>query len=355
MNASTLNEVREIAGLFSDAMLVEEGRLRFLSIIGLDTAIRELQARLTVPSSSPERIHQLTVGTTVISATETSGWRQLAGRVKTRLFGDLVQLFIYDPLAVDPDRGSGRALLLERGEVQPSDERLWALLREVCAYPLLEHWRDAVLNAFRSLEWIRQVGGCAVHGCWIDLSASERVGIALQRMIRCGVLTREPEDDLPPLPDLSDLRADAVAAAPDPIEEGPFAGFELIHSYTRAQAIEDGVLVDVSHTSEAREAGFRLPVAMTRTVWDDCVAWSDEDSRRQVPQDEQGRLWDLLYMASRSMVDPRHRDRSELIYQIVRVPRGGRGVKPKPVSLKLTIGAGDDGEPVITLMMPDED
>ena len=40
---------------------------------------------------------------------------------------------------------------------------------------------------------------------------------------------------------------------------------EVISSYSRAQAIEDGVLVDVS--SVAREAGIKFPVAMTRTVW----------------------------------------------------------------------------------------
>ena len=38
-----------------------------------------------------------------------------------------------------------------------------------------------------------------------------------------------------------------------------------ISTYTRAQAIEDGFLVDVSETP--REAGFKIPVALTRTVW----------------------------------------------------------------------------------------
>ena len=31
----------------------------------------------------------------------------------------------------------------------------------------------------------------------------------------------------------------------------------VLHAYTRAQAIEDGILVDVSET--AREAGFKIP------------------------------------------------------------------------------------------------
>ncbi len=64
---------------------------------------------------------------------------------------------------------------------------------------------------------------------------------------------------------------------------------EPISIYTRAQAIEDGVLVDVSVT--AREAGFKFPVAVTRTVWDGYVV---PDSRARYYQDEMGRLWDIL-------------------------------------------------------------
>src|SRR4051812_27741843 len=37
---------------------------------------------------------------------------------------------------------------------------------------------------------------------------------------------------------------------------------EVIFAYTRKQAIEDGVLVDVTET--AKEAGFKIPVALTR-------------------------------------------------------------------------------------------
>lgn len=63
---------------------------------------------------------------------------------------------------------------------------------------------------------------------------------------------------------------------------------EPIHTYTRAQAIEDGALVDVSET--ATEAGFRVPVALTHAAWGDCVEWTETDSRRQTYQDEVGRL-----------------------------------------------------------------
>ena len=72
-----------------------------------------------------------------------------------------------------------------------------------------------------------------------------------------------------------------------------FEEADLIYRYTRAQAIEDGVLIDVS--AVACEAGIAYPVALTSAAWGRCVA---------VPpgvecQDEAGRLWDVLLRAIR--------------------------------------------------------
>ena len=77
---------------------------------------------------------------------------------------------------------------------------------------------------------------------------------------------------------------------PEPGNATAFA--PAISTYTRAQAIEDGILVDVSDT--AREAGFRIPVAVTRTVWNRIIALPDG---YRGFQDEAGRLWDVLWMA----------------------------------------------------------
>ncbi len=71
---------------------------------------------------------------------------------------------------------------------------------------------------------------------------------------------------------------------------------EVISTYSRAQAIADGVLVDAGPM--AAEAGFKWPVALTAAAWVDCVAWSDEDNHQQGYQDESGRLWDVLFSAT---------------------------------------------------------
>ena len=122
-----------------------------------------------------------------------------------------------------------------------------------------------------------------------------------------------------------------------------------IHTYTRAQAIADGILVDAGEL--AMNAGFCIPVALTRAVWEDCVAWSDADNKRQLYQEETGRLWDVLWMCSRLA---RHGGR-EIHFRIYRVPRGGRGIRPRRVALKAICGPGDQGEPVVTILLPDED
>lgn len=71
---------------------------------------------------------------------------------------------------------------------------------------------------------------------------------------------------------------------------------DVISTYTRTQAIEDGVLIDAGPM--AQEAGFTGQVALTSAVWADCVAWNDDDNQKQVHQDQSGRLWDVLYMAA---------------------------------------------------------
>lgn len=126
---------------------------------------------------------------------------------------------------------------------------------------------------------------------------------------------------------------------------------EVIYSYTRAQAIEDGHLIDV--TKSAAEAGFRVPVAMTLAAWADCVKWDERDSRRQTHQDEAGRLWDVLWMAMTSA--RRSSGKQNFAFQLYRIPRGGKALRPRLIQLVCHIGPGDNGEPVVTIMLPGED
>ncbi len=126
---------------------------------------------------------------------------------------------------------------------------------------------------------------------------------------------------------------------------------EVISTYSRAQAIEDGVLVDAGEM--ATEAGFRIPVALTAAAWSDCVVWTDADTERQVHQDPSGRLWDVLLMAHHA-IRSSHSGGDRLTFQLYRVPRDGKSIEAAITLLKLIVGPGDQGEPVVTVLLPDE-
>lgn len=124
-----------------------------------------------------------------------------------------------------------------------------------------------------------------------------------------------------------------------------------IFSYTRSQALADGVLVDVSAVAEG--FGFRIPVALTVGVWCDCVKWAPEDSAAQTYQDEIGRLRDVLWMAYHAAKIARN---AQVVpFKVLRVARDGVDKKPRLTNLKMVIGPGDGGEPVITILLPNED
>ena len=128
---------------------------------------------------------------------------------------------------------------------------------------------------------------------------------------------------------------------------------EIIHTYSREQALEDGVLVDVSEM--AREAGFTVPVAVTRAVWR--LIEPTEQERTVYLQDESGRLWDVLWMASLAARRTHETDTNTRRGFYVWFHLRGRGARNEHRTERLDIhsGPGDDGEHVITILLPHED
>ena len=121
----------------------------------------------------------------------------------------------------------------------------------------------------------------------------------------------------------------------------------VIYSYTRAQAIADGVQIEVSKV--AAEAGIRFPVFLTRTVYDAYVT---------VPagvtgQDEAGRLWDIVWMLRFAII--RSRPGADRLPVALYVRNDNH--RAKLVKLVATCGPLDldDPQPAITLMLPRED
>ena len=129
-------------------------------------------------------------------------------------------------------------------------------------------------------------------------------------------------------------------------QDSPFG--PVIYAYTRAQAIAEGVQVEVTKT--AQEAGIKFPVFLTRAVYDAYVSVPEGVTG----QDEAGRLWDVVWMTRFAIL--RARSGSDRVTVGLYVKQ----VDNRPARLvKLIAQCGpldmDDPQPAITVMLPDED
>lgn len=124
-----------------------------------------------------------------------------------------------------------------------------------------------------------------------------------------------------------------------------FTEVDLIHTYTRKEALDDRVLIRAGPL--ARELGFKHPVALTAAAWEACVRVPDGVT----DQDERGRLWDvlwLMHLAARKAPPGTRKVQFE-----VRVKN--RCLWTERVYLRAACGPDDDGSPCVTVMLLSED
>lgn len=124
-----------------------------------------------------------------------------------------------------------------------------------------------------------------------------------------------------------------------------FENAHIIHSYTRADALEDGFLVDVSPM--ARTMGFVIPIAMTSTAYQATVEVDDIDTLN-------ARLRDVLTMAHFAAKGAGE-NQDQVPFKVAATPQGNAELPAKTHNLTLHIGPGDNHEPVLTIMMEGED
>ncbi len=130
--------------------------------------------------------------------------------------------------------------------------------------------------------------------------------------------------------------------------DGGFATFEeddLTFAYTRKQAVEDGVLIDV--TAAAREAGFAVPLAVTPGAWSGCVRPTDGASG----EDEAHRLREVLTTLRDAIWRTLDWGRVDFA-----VPRRGGDADGTPPSfpLRAVCGLDAEAEPLVVVMLPRE-
>ena len=128
---------------------------------------------------------------------------------------------------------------------------------------------------------------------------------------------------------------------------------EPISVYSRADALRDGVLI-AADPDTCREAGILWPVAVTDHLWSSYI---EPDNLEEMPgQSVSGRLWDLLWVFTQAA--GRSQGESRIKYRVIFQKSVGRyGLPPvcETVTVIAACGPGDYGEPVLTLMLPEDD
>jgi hypothetical protein len=129
------------------------------------------------------------------------------------------------------------------------------------------------------------------------------------------------------------------------VQDGPWAGFEIISTYTRQQAIEDGVLVDLSSNETLRM--FKWPIACTAAVWALIEKAAQRDNATAADY-----IYDVCFMAAMKIKTAKN-DSDCLLFSVL-LPLQ---VNEKATTLKLMCGpAGPaDPSPCLTVMLPEED
>jgi hypothetical protein len=121
---------------------------------------------------------------------------------------------------------------------------------------------------------------------------------------------------------------------------------EVISSYSRAQAIEDGVLVDLSTIApEVCRQHYKHPVACTTGVW---AIIERAIANEKWMNDLNGVVHDILWM---SRACARAIDASSRLFTVIITGAG----RQRTYTFKIVCGPGDNAEPVITVMLPNED
>lgn len=126
--------------------------------------------------------------------------------------------------------------------------------------------------------------------------------------------------------------------------------FDVISSYSRAQAIDDGVLIDLmqdDQTAKLCREHYKFPIACTAGVWE---LIQQAISHPKHGNDLLGVLHDILWMSRRNKKAVSN-DGSTWLFEVIITGTGNQKIH----TLKLVLGQGDDEEPVLTLMLSGED
>lgn len=119
-----------------------------------------------------------------------------------------------------------------------------------------------------------------------------------------------------------------------------------ISEYSRAKAIEDGFIINV--TEQAKRNRFQIPVALTQQAFHDCVYVFKVDEKK-LQTNEDKRLARLLQVFRFTLRSKNNSSKNAVDFTFTfQTVRNGKLVTDT-ADLVAFICPGDDGEPVITI------
>ena len=113
---------------------------------------------------------------------------------------------------------------------------------------------------------------------------------------------------------------------------------DAIYTYSRKQALEDGVLVDLSTNYPETTSLYKYPVACTAEVWSELLA----PKTRTV---DPGVIWDLVWMSRSNVVS--RLDPTTILFDVL--------VRGRKRRYKVVCGPNDDASPCLTIMQEGQD
>lgn len=197
MHTASLNALYPLAecpDLRVDACLTDEAsHLIFISLWGRDTAVQQFLAQLTLgPAegglegfSIDANEFALPVFVRSADSLEKRSTRAFRGT----LFGTLLNVWLFDRRCVKPDKANASAIAVLPKAAVNRTERIWAVVKETCPLPLLDHWRETVLEVLETHDMLtsltRAVGAIEGFQLRLDVPALTR---ELGERIRAGSL-----------------------------------------------------------------------------------------------------------------------------------------------------------------------
>ncbi|VFR32189.1 FIG026997: Hypothetical protein [plant metagenome] len=196
--SKTLYRIDECPDLMADGCIGDEqGNLVFLSVWARDTALQQFLARLTLGRDEQglDQFHLLTDeggSVPVFVGNADNLEKRLTRAYRRTLFGSMVHLWLFDRRCVKPDKSNASALALLPRDSAHRLDRLWTLVQDTCPLPLLDHWRDVVLDLLQTQAMLSRLplalGPLEGHRLAIDVPALTQV---LGHLICDGTLTAD--------------------------------------------------------------------------------------------------------------------------------------------------------------------